>query len=132
MLEYKGPFESSLENIRLLLCVVRKYYVLWFVNLYCEPFFNLTTYYSCCLDFCGTLYFLNSKPFHFIMKNYLYKSLMTWLPRFSNHFFQRLMYKKAKHCLALSTNFLFLFSWYFFLIMFCFLLNWRKNSNSSK
>ena len=43
-----------------------------------------------------------------------------------------LMCKKAKHCWALSTNFLFLFSWYFFLIMFCFLLNWRKNSNYFK
>ena len=43
-----------------------------------------------------------------------------------------LMRKKAKHCWALSTNFLFLFSWYFFLIMFCFLLNWRKNSNYFK
>ena len=43
-----------------------------------------------------------------------------------------LMYKKAKHCCALSTNFLFLFCWYFFLIMFCFLLNWRKNSNYFK
>ena len=40
-----------------------------------------------------------------------------------------LMYKKAKHCWGLSTNFLFLISWYLFLIMFCFLLNWRKNSN---
>ena len=35
------------------------------------------------------------------------------------------MCKKAKHCWALSTNFLFLFS----LIMFCFPLNWHKNSN---
>ena len=43
-----------------------------------------------------------------------------------------LMYEKAKHCWALSTNFLFLFSWYFFLIIFCFLLNWRKNSNYFK
>ena len=36
------------------------------------------------------------------------------------------MCKKAKYCWALSTNFSFLFSWYFFLIMFCFLLNWPK------
>ena len=43
-----------------------------------------------------------------------------------------LMCKKAKHCWALSTNFSFLFSWHFLLIMFCFLLNWSKNSNSSK
>ena len=43
-----------------------------------------------------------------------------------------LMCKKTKHCWALSTNFLILFSWQFFLIMFCFLLNWRKNSNYFK
>ena len=43
-----------------------------------------------------------------------------------------LICKKAKHCWALSTNFLILFSWQFFLIMFCFLLNWRKNSNYLK
>ena len=43
-----------------------------------------------------------------------------------------LMCKKAKHCRALSTNFYFLFSWLSFLIMFCFLLNWRKNSNYFK
>ena len=40
-----------------------------------------------------------------------------------------LMCKKAKHCWALSTNFLFLFSRQFFQIIFCFLLNWHKNSN---
>ena len=43
-----------------------------------------------------------------------------------------LIYKKAKHCWALSANVFFLFSRYFFLIMFCFLLNWRKNSNCFK
>ena len=43
-----------------------------------------------------------------------------------------LMCKKAKYCWDLSTNFLFLFSWSFFLIMVCFLLNWRKNSNHFK
>ena len=43
-----------------------------------------------------------------------------------------LIFKKAKHCWTLLTNFSFLFSWYFFLIMFCFLLNWRKNSNYFK
>ena len=44
-----------------------------------------------------------------------------------------LMCKKAKHCWAfLSTNFSFLLSWYFFLIIICFLLYWRKNSKSSK
>ena len=32
----------------------------------------------------------------------------------------------------MSTNFSFLFSWWFFLIMFCFLLNCRKNSNYFK
>ena len=29
------------------------------------------------LDFCATLFFLNSKPVHFIMKIFSYKSLMT-------------------------------------------------------
>ena len=43
-----------------------------------------------------------------------------------------LMYEKAKHCWALSTNILFLFSWYFFLIKFCFLMNWHKYSNYFK
>jgi hypothetical protein len=43
-----------------------------------------------------------------------------------------LMCKKAEYFWALSRNFSFLFSWYFFLIMFCFLLNLRKISNSSK
>ena len=43
-----------------------------------------------------------------------------------------LICKKAKHCWALSTNFSFQFSWYFFLIMFCFMLNWRKTSNYFK
>ena len=43
-----------------------------------------------------------------------------------------LMGKEAKHCWVFSTNFSFLFSWFFFLIMFCFLLNWRKKSNYFK
>jgi hypothetical protein len=62
-------------------------------------------------------------PFHKITSSYSY---FEFLRQFS------LVCKKAKHCWALSTNFLFLFRGYFFLIMFFFLLNWRKNSNSSK
>ena len=62
-------------------------------------------------------------PFHKITSSYSY---FEFLRQFS------LVCKKAKYCWALSTNFLFLLSWYFFLIMFCFLLNWRKNSNCFK
>ena len=65
-------------------------------------------------------------PFHRITSSYSYFEEFEFLHQFS------LMCKKAKHCWALPTNFLFLFRWYFSLIMFCFLLNRLKNSNSSK
>ena len=42
------------------------------------------------LEFRGSLKCLNSKPVHFIMKIFLYKSLMTCIPRFLNIFFQPL------------------------------------------
>ena len=42
------------------------------------------------------------------------------------------MGKKAKHCWASSTNFSVQFSWQFFLIVVCFLLNWCRNSNFFK
>ena len=43
------------------------------------------------LDFWGTLKFLNSKPVHFIVKIFFYKSLMTSIPRFLDNFFQPLI-----------------------------------------
>ena len=46
--------------------------------------------------------FLNSKPVHFIMKNYLYKSLMTWLPRFLNYFFQPLSSWRLSDAVSVS------------------------------
>ena len=60
--------------------------------------------------------------------NYVSKNQLHWTANLNFD----LIYKKAKHCWTLTINFLFPFSWYFFLIMFCFLLNWQENSNYFK